>query len=149
MGPLINSVNSSVSFDLPVSLRIRGSIDEVFDAWINPSVAVNWLYDGCDGHWKPGKSVYWVFGDFRQEIRVTEVEPNKLLLFRWNAYGSRPETEVRIEFRDLGNEVGLVLHEGRWALTLEDVKVALDLACGWENIFCRLKAWIEAKVKLR
>ncbi len=143
------SNEKSESFDLPVSLRIRGSIAEIFEAWIDPAIASNWLCDRLEGRWQAGQNVYWVFGELRQELRVSQVEPKKRLIFRWNAYGVQPETEVEIEFRDLGNEVGLVLKEGSWSLTLEEVKVALDKACGWENVFCRLKAWIEAKVKLR
>jgi uncharacterized protein YndB with AHSA1/START domain len=63
------STETEKSFDLPVSLRIRGSIEEVFAAWVDPAQAENWLCDRLDGQWQPGKSVYWIFGDHRQELR--------------------------------------------------------------------------------
>ena len=58
------------NFHLPVSLRIRGSVEKVFAAWMNPVEAEQWLCDRLEGEWATGKSVYWNFGDHRQEIRI-------------------------------------------------------------------------------
>jgi uncharacterized protein YndB with AHSA1/START domain len=140
---------TSETFHLPVSLRIRGSVEKVFAAWTNPVEAEKWLCDRLEGEWAAGKSVYWNFGDQRQEIRIVAIEPNKFIKFRWNAHGNQAETEVQIEFKDLGLEVGVVLRESSWKMSREDISRALDAACGWENVFCRLKAWIEFGVKLR
>jgi uncharacterized protein YndB with AHSA1/START domain len=140
---------ATLTFDLPVSLRITGGLSEVFRSWTDPALAAHWLCDRVEGEWKPGAKVYWHFGESRQEIRVVRVETEKVIEFEWNANLSQPETNVKIEFRDLGKEVGLVLTESSFALSIEAVRWALDAACGWENIFCRLKAWTESKVKLR
>lgn len=137
------------TFDLPVSLRITGEIERVFGAWLDPNIAREWLCDRMEGEWSPGKPVYWWFGDYRQELRVEAVVPNQRLAFCWNAYGTRPETKIEIEFLPLEGEIGLRLQERSFPLAKEDVMAALDAACGWENVFCRLKAWIEAGVKLR
>ncbi len=136
-------------FDLPVSLRVRGSVDKIFTAWTSSAVAKEWLCDRMEGEWKPGSSVFWHHGEYRQEIRIVEVEPLKRLAFRWRAYGEQPETNVEIQFKQLGGEVGVLIREREWALTVPNVNFALDHACGWENTLCRLKAWIEAGVKLR
>jgi uncharacterized protein YndB with AHSA1/START domain len=145
----VGSESNAELFHLPVSLRIRGSIEKVFTAWTNPVEAEKWLCDRLDGEWAAGKSVYWNFGDHRQEIRIVTIEPNKLIKFRWNAYGNQAETEVQIEFKVLDHEVGMVLRESSWKLSRDDIAQALDAACGWENVFCRLKAWVEFGVKLR
>lgn len=136
-------------FDLPVSLRIKGKVDDVFASWVNREIAEQWLCDHLEGEWKSGSTLYWCFGVERQEIRVSRIETGKLIEFRWNANGTQPETIVKIEFRNLGEEVGLVLSESSFELSMESVRRAMDAACGWENLFCRLKAWTEAKVKLR
>jgi len=135
-------------FELPVSLRVRAPLKRVFAAWLNEADA-RWLCDRQEGRWAAGEKVFWNFGGERQEIRVVAVEAERVVRFRWNAYGTQSETEVVIEFRDHGSETGLVLREVGWELALENVKVALDHACGWENLFCRLKAWVEAGVELR
>jgi uncharacterized protein YndB with AHSA1/START domain len=137
------------TFELPVSLRITGSLERVFGAWLDPRIAREWLCDRMEGEWAAGKAVEWWFGEYRQEIRIIAVEANKRLVFKWNAYGTRPETMVEIEFLQLDGEVGLKLRESSYPLVKEDVLAALDAACGWENLFCRLKAWIEAGVRLR
>ncbi len=137
------------SFDLPVSLRIRGTIDEIYSAWIKPAIAQKWLCDRMEGEWTPNATVSWWFGNHRQELRITQVETNFALGFQWNAYGTQAETCVTIGFKDLGSEVGITVRESSWELTEDSVKIALDHACGWENTLCRLKAWIEAQVKLR
>lgn len=137
------------NFDLPVSLLIKASRDEVFKAWINPSSACEWLCDDFEGSWTQGDKLYWVFGIERQEIRVSDVNVGHSLAFQWNANQTEAVTSVMIEFKDQGKMTAIKLKEGSWPLTHEAVKTALDHACGWENILCRLKAWIEAGVKLR
>ena len=136
-------------FDLPVSLRIRRSSSAVFSAWIEPAIAEQWLCDRMEGRWHAGEKVIWIFGGIRQEIRVQEVEIGKRLNFRWNSHIERAETAVTIECVELNGEVRLSLLESNWELSAENVRLALDQACGWENVFCRLKAWIESGIKLR
>lgn len=142
-------MNGAETFDLPVSLRITGEVDRIFKAWVEPGIAREWLCDRMEGQWAPGETVIWWFGEYRQELRVEKAETNRRLAFRWSAYGTRPETLVVIEFLPLAGEVGLKLSESSYRLAKEDVLAALDAACGWENVFCRLKAWIEAGVRLR
>lgn len=137
------------TFELPVSLLIRGSLPEVFQAWMDPAIAEQWLCDRLEGSWAPGKSVFWHFGNARQELQILAIEPNQIIKFRWRVEGTRPETEVEIRFSVQDEFVALKLRESSWPLTNENVAFALDQACGWENLFCRLKAWTEAKVKLR
>lgn len=137
------------NFQLPVSLRIRGSLASIFSAWVERSAAEQWLCDRMEGEWRPGQSVFWHHGDHRQEIKVVEIADRNRLAFRWSAYGTQPETEVKVEFREIGEEIGVLIHEAGWPLTKGNVEFALDHACGWENTLCRLKAWMEAKVKLR
>ncbi len=102
-----------------------------------------------EGEWQSGKSVYWCFEDIRQELKIVSIIPRKQLKFHWKASGSNEETAVTIDFKNLGDEVGISLFETEWSLSVENVRTALDHACGWENVFCRLKAWVEAKIKLR
>ena len=130
-------------FELPVSLRIRGSRETVFNAWILPETARHWLCDRMEGDWKPGASVYWHHGDHRQSLQIISVEKNNHLSFRWKAWGIQSETDVKIEFTELGEETRLRILESKWPLSRNDVAIALDHACGWENTLCRLKAWIE------
>jgi uncharacterized protein YndB with AHSA1/START domain len=145
----MNKTEESESFSLPVSLRIQAPLSKVFGAWIRPEVAAEWLCDQLEGSWTPGNSVYWHFGDQRQELRIISVVAEKSLRFLWNANGDRAETEVEITFEAVGNETWLRLNERSWLLSAENVKIALDQACGWENLFCRLKAWTESRTRLR
>jgi len=138
------------TFELPVSLRVRGSVADIYTAWVDPAIASEWLCDKMDGQWFAGQKVYWVFGDVWQEIRVLAVAENKCLTFLFNPYNGPHELTIQLEFRDLGGgEVGLALWARGFELSKEHVATALDMACGFENMFCRCKAWIEARVKLR
>jgi len=139
----MNVTNADSSFNLPVSLRIRGSVHDVFSAWVKPEVVKNWLCDRMEGEWKSGETVYWWHAEHRQAIQVTTVEKNHHLRFRWSAWGTQCETEVEVEFSELDGETGIRICESKWNLATENVSIALDHACGWENTLCRLKVWIE------
>lgn len=128
---------------LPVSLRIRGPLARVFAAWTDTATARNWHCDRIDGEYKSGATVTWNFGDFRQALRIDEVRANELIVFHWQAHNTDPETEVRIQFTDLKHETGIKIVESSWPLSKESVAKIVDHACGWENMLCRLKVWIE------
>ena len=140
------------TFELPVSLRIRSSRDRVFAALTDPALASEWLCERVEGSWRPGGIVHWHFGPVAQEIRVIEVQGPELLKFRWNAYVTEPETEIEMRLLVLDGshlgETGVKIRESRWELSGENVRIALDHACGWENLLCRLKAWLEAGIRI-
>lgn len=137
------------TFELPVGLRVKGNKDKIFECWTNPERAKEWLCDRLEGSWTPGETLSWVFGSYRQELKIVEVVPGQSLKFRWKVGGNRPETEALVTFEQVGNETALRLREKHFDLTQEGVRFAIDGASGWENIFCRLKAWVEFGAKLR
>jgi uncharacterized protein YndB with AHSA1/START domain len=139
-----------MKIELPISLRINKSRDEVFRAFTDRALCRNFLCDAMSGEWKSGCEVNWVFGTFRTRIKVDEAIPNELLRFRWPALFTETETEVRIQFLNQEPGVsGVKLFETGWESDQDSLKSALDHACAWKNMLCRLKAWLEYGVDLR
>ena len=139
----MSALPSNPKFDLPVSLRIRCSPSQAFEAWIKPELAQAWLCDEMLGQSIPGEIVSWRHGEHRQEIRISSIETNRRLTFQWQAWGSQPETNVDVEFEQLEGETAIRIKESGWSLNSDNVTIALDHACGWENVLCRLKAYLE------
>jgi len=136
-------------FELPVTLRIRAEIGRVYESFAVASSASQWICDQVENDFCEGQSTYWVFGEFRQEIRVERLRLNEMIQFSWNAYGQERETRVTLYFEADGAETRIKVREAPWEMRLEHVQTALDHACGWENTLCRLKAWLEAGIQLK
>ncbi len=136
-------------FELPVSLRIRAEIGRVYESFAVARFASQWISDQVENDFQEGKSSYWVFGQFRQEIRVERLLPNEMIQFTWNASGQERETRVTLVFEAVGPETRVKIREAHWEMRLEHIQTALDHACGWENTLCRLKAWLEAGIQLK
>lgn len=130
-------------FTLPVSLRIRAPLEQVFAAWVDPRTAEHWQCERITGEWKPGSTVTWDYGSEQQVLEVTELEPSRFLRFEYKAYRTQAKAQVAIEFVSLGQETGLRLTETGWPLDAEGAAIVADHACGWENMFCRLKVYLE------
>lgn len=140
-----------LKIEAPVGLRINKSIPEVFLALVDPLKARQYLCDAMSGEWKASSKVVWRFGETNVILQVLEVIENELLRFRWDGADFLDyETEVSIRF--IPQEPGVtgvkILNTGFRSDQLS-LKSAMDACCGWENLLCRLKAWLEYGIDLR
>jgi uncharacterized protein YndB with AHSA1/START domain len=140
-----------LKIEAPISLRINRPIPEVFSAFTDPLKAREYLCDAMTGEWKAGGNVVWRFGETNVVLKIQETIENEFLRFHWNGADFLDyETEVSIRF--IPQEPGVtgvkILNSG-FETNQISLKSALDACCGWENVLCRLKGWLEYGIDLR
>ncbi len=145
-----------------VSGRIARSVDEVFEAVVNPEKLSGYFTTGgAKGRLETGATVTWDFADFPGAfpVYVVEVEKNKRIVLKWEAGDTAAEpggeadsyqTLVTFRFEQLEDGRTLVsISEEGWRQTPEGLQSTLSNKGGWMQMLCCLKAWMEHGINLR
>ncbi len=150
-----------------VSGRIARSVDEVFEAVVNPEKLSGYFTTGgARGRLETGATVMWDFHDFPGAfpVEVVEVEKNRRIILKWEANDGPPledgkpvesagagyMTTVTMRFEDLGDGRTLVsIAEEGWRQTPTGLKASYGNCMGWSQMICAMKMWIEHGINLR
>ena len=147
-----------------VSGRIARPVEEVFEAVVDPSQLSRYFTTGgATGRLETGETVYWDFADFPGAfpVEVVSVEPNRRIVFRWEASEGEPEgeaattsagyqTTVTMESEPLADGRTLVsIAEEGWRPTEGAQKASYGNCEGWTGALCALKVWLEHGINLR
>lgn len=127
-------------------MLIRRPLEEVFAAFTNPALTTRFWFTKSSGHLAPGARVRWDWEMYgvHDDITVTAFEPNRRVVFEWNA----PNTNI-VEWRFEPHAKGAMLTITNSGLKGDDVIAeALDLAQGWNLVLAAAKAWLEHGVAL-
>jgi uncharacterized protein YndB with AHSA1/START domain len=124
--------------ELRLTRVIRAPVEEVFDAWTNPAVMVDWFFGG--EHWSVDvQNDLRVGGAFSLAMRsddgevfphqgvYREISPPTRLVFTWTSH-LVTDTLVTVELSDLGDGTThlTLVHEG-----LVDAEMRQSHAEGW------------------
>src|SRR6185436_16695173 len=76
-------------------MLIRRPVDEVFEAFVEPSITSKFWFTRGSGRLEPHKVVTWEWAMYDLSIRVTvkAVEPNRRILIEWPGYGGPTTVE--------------------------------------------------------
>lgn len=147
-----------------VSARIAKPVAEVFEAVVDPAQLSRYFTTGgAKGRIETGATVYWDFHDFPGAfpVWVIEVEPEKKIVFEWEANDGPPEdgqpvsgaayrTTVTMTFEGLDDGRTLVsIEEHGWRQNETGLKASYGNCQGWTQMQCALKAYLEYGVNLR
>lgn len=147
-----------------VSARIAKPVAEVFEAVVNPAELSRYFTTGgAKGRLETGATVYWDFHDFPGAfpVWVIDVEPEKKIVFEWEANDGPPEdgqassgaayrTTVTMTFEGLDDGRTLVsIEEHGWRQNETGLKASYGNCQGWTQMQCALKAYLEYGVNLR
>ncbi|MBB5987317.1 SRPBCC family protein [Sphingobium lignivorans] len=147
-----------------VSIRIARPVHEVFEAIADPGQLSRYFTTGgAQGRLEAGSTVMWSFHDFPGAfpVEVTTLEPDRLIVLRWEANEGVPEdgdpvvsvgyrTEVTMRFEPLeGGRTLVSISEHGWRETPEGLAGSYGNCMGWTHMLCALKAWLEHGINLR
>lgn len=148
-----------------VSARISRPVAEVFEAVVNPDQLSRYFTTGgAKGRLETGATVYWDFHDFPGAfpVWVIEVEPEKKVVFQWEANDGPPEGEdpvARTDYKttvtmtfepiDDGARTLVAIEEHGWRQTETGLKASYGNCQGWTQMQCALKAYLEHGINLR
>ncbi len=141
-----------------VSGRIDRSVDEVFEAVVDPKQLSSYFTTGgAEGRLATGATVSWDFHDFPGAfpVHVVEVIENEKIVLRWGAApdedaGGAYDTTVVMSFAALEDGRTLVtIEESGFRPTEAGVKASYGNCEGWTGMLCAMKVWLEHGINLR
>jgi len=133
-----------------IQMGVLKPAHEVFDAIVDPSKMNKYFISTSTGIMERGKKLTWTWEDFdgSHEVKVQNVEKDKLVSFTWE--GSGVECLVVITFEPKGDNLTLVkITESDWPADLEGATQCMGQVEGWTHFLCCLKAYLEYDVNLR
>lgn len=130
------------------TFRIERPAHDVFEAFVDPAKIGNFWFTSSSERWEAGKTITLTYEEYeaRVEIKVTEVEENRKIVFLWGE--GEDEHAVTISFTEQGqartiievNEDGFRDNDEALLSKLVDNKE------GWVFMLTCLKAYLECGV---
>ena len=128
------------------TMLIRRPIEEVFNAFVDPTVTTKFWFSRSSGRLAPGEKVtwYWDQHGVSGEVTVTALEKNQRIVIEW-------PTPVEWTFTPKGNDATFVsiIASGFTGTDDEKVAQALDSTEGFNLVISACKALLEYGIDLR
>ncbi|HMM44310.1 MAG TPA: SRPBCC family protein [Candidatus Macondimonas sp.] len=128
------------------TMLIRRPIEEVFNAFVDPTVTTKFWFSRSSGRLAPGEKVTWYWDQYgvSGEVTVTALEKNQRIVIEW-------PTPVEWTFTPKGNDATFVsiIASGFTGTDDEKVAQALDSTEGFNLVISACKALLEYGIDLR
>ena len=138
----------SSSIYVEAQMLIRKSVEDVFEAFINPAVTTHFWFTKSTGKLEEGKTVTWEWEMYgvSSEVKTLQIIPNQLIKTIWGD----PSTNVDYEFRVMEKGTLVVIKSYGFSQTGEDLlKVINDNTGGFTTVLDGCKAYLEHGINLR
>lgn len=132
-------------------MKISKSANEVFEAFVDPSLIGNFWFSSSSERWEQGKKITLIYDEYNAEVpmKVKEIELNRKIVFQWGANGEgHTVTITLIELEDSSTIVE-VNEEGFNKNDADFISRILDNKEGWVFMLTCLKAYLEFEITLR
>jgi uncharacterized protein YndB with AHSA1/START domain len=131
-------------------MLIRKPVAEVFEAFINPDITVQFWFTKSSGKLESGKQVQWDWEMYGVSIPVTvkSIEPHKRIVIQWPGYGGLPTSVEWIFYPHEDGTFVSVTNDGFTGEADELVKQAIDSTQGFTLVLAGLKALLEHNIRL-
>ena len=130
-------------------MLIRRPAEEVFEAFVEPSITSKFWFTRGSGRLEPHKEVTWEWAMYGLSIRVIvkALEPNKHILIEWPGYGSPTTVEWRFTSRPDGTFVSIT-NAGFSGDARAMAVQAAESTEGFALVLAGLKALLEHNIRL-
>ncbi len=133
-----------------VQMGILKPAQEIFEAVVDPDKMNKYFISTSTGRMESGKTLIWRWDDFdaAHEVRVKDVEKDKLASFTWVGSGVECLVVITLEQKD-ENRTLVKITESDWPADFEGATRCMGQVEGWMHFLCCLKAYLEYGVNLR
>ncbi len=136
--------------EIKVALQIQKSMQEVFEAIVDPAHMTNYFIATSSGAMETGKTVFWTFPEFPAEepVDIGEISQPTYISFHWKIDSINYLVEMHLEERQDNYTLVTITEKERDndAAGIEWLKGNTE---GWMNFLCCLKAYLEFGINLR
>ena len=129
-------------------MLVRKPAAEVFNAFIDPAVTVNFWFTKSSGKLETGKTLTWTWEmyGFSTKVLVKEIIDSKKIVLEWN----EPATTIEFTFDALtpGTTYVIIKNYGFNSSGEELLENIKDNTGGFTTVVDGLKAWLEHGINL-
>jgi uncharacterized protein YndB with AHSA1/START domain len=135
---------------IKVALQIQKSVNEVFEAIVDPVKMSNYFISEGSGRMETGKTIRWKFPEFDIEfpVKIGRIEKDKYISFTWEIDGKELLVELMLESKGADDTL-VTITEGKRENNNEGIKWLSGNTEGWANFLACLKAYLEYGINLR
>ena len=130
-------------------MLIRRPVEEVFEAFVDPSITSKFWFTRGSGRLEPHKTVTWEWAmyDLSIQVAVKAVEPNRRILIEWPGYDGLTTVEWRFTSRPDGTFVSIT--NAGFSGDLRAIAAqAAGSTEGFTLVLAGLKALLEHNIRL-
>ncbi|NLC77472.1 MAG: hypothetical protein GX750_07610 [Clostridia bacterium] len=132
-------------------MKIMRPVNELFEAFVDPAKISNFWFSSSSDRWEQGKTITLRYDEYdaQGEIKITEIETNKKIVFCSGANGEG--NKVTISLKQLGDSESIIEinEEGFDEKDDNIIDQLLDNKEGWVYMLTCLKGYLEYGVNLR
>jgi uncharacterized protein YndB with AHSA1/START domain len=127
---------------------VRKPAREVFAAFVEPSMLVQFWLAAAGGPLERGRKVHWEFmvKGAADDVEVLALEPDRRIHVRWS---DGTETEWTFTARGANETVVLVEQSGFTGTPAEIAATAVEASQGYAIVLCGLKVFLEGERGVR
>ncbi|UGS24867.1 SRPBCC domain-containing protein [Flavobacterium channae] len=136
--------------EIKCAMQIQKTINEVFEAIVNPEKMANYFIATSTGRMEEGTNIIWKFPEFDFEcpVKVEKIENNKYVSFYWENSGIDLLVEITLSEKE-NNSTLVTITEKSMENTEAGLKWLSGNSFGWSNFLSCLKAYLEYGINLR
>ena len=138
------------TLEIKAALQISKPVNEVFEAIVDPAKMSNYFISNGSGRMEENKEITWQFPEFDMDfpVRVSKIERNKYISFRWDMDGIELLVEMTLVPGDSNSTIVTITEKGR-NNDEAGIKWLKGNTEGWANFLACLKAYLEYGINLR
>ena len=142
-----------MNFDSPIvakaEMLIRKSVEEVFEAFVNPAITTQFWFTKSSGRLDENKQVEWTWEmyNYAAPVKVLSIETNKKIVIEWGSAEDATSVEWVFKGLDKGTFVSIV-NSGFRGDTDKLIAQVRDSTEGFTLVLAGLKALLEHNIRL-
>ena len=138
------------SLEIKTAIQILKTVNEVFEAIVDPTKMSNYFVSKSSGRMETGKQIMWQFPEFDMEfpIRVCKIIKDEYISYYWDVEGTELLVEMALTARAENSTLVTITEKSR-ANDEAGIKWLKGNTEGWANFLACLKAYLEYGINLR
>lgn len=129
-------------------MLIRKPVEEVFEAFINPDITINFWFSKSSGRLEESKTVIWEWEMYgvQSEVNVHQIIENTIIKMEWG----EPKIQVEYEFKEMEKGTLVIIKSYGYPQKGEALFSVINYNTGgFTTVLDGCKAYLEHGINLR
>ena len=133
-----------------VGMLIRKPIKQVYEAFINPEITINFWFTKSTGRLDENEEVVWTWEMYNHSISVfiKSIIPNEKIIIEWGNYSEKTTVEWTFIPLDKSRTFVKIINSGFVGTPEELLAQIRDSTGGFTMVLAGLKAYLEHNIQL-